>query len=157
MIHQVTWSLSPDHAIPSLPSLGTRIPVRFLRTVKNSRGQQEMSHTRKAAGHVASPLHQLFHLTILKFWRLPWTFISLPGSWQTQNLTGFCSYLYPAYNFLGVSGKRRSFGVGLLLESQFYHSSWLCVNNSNFLNLCFSICNVETIISTFKTVESHMG
>ena len=109
-----------------------------------------MNDTRKGAGRPRSPHNQEFPLASLKFWRLPWTCIFLPTSWQPQNLTSFQSYPSPACNFLWGNSKRRSSGVGLLFESQFYYSPWLCISYPNFLSLCFSTCKVETIISTFQ-------
>lgn len=57
-----------------------------------------------------------------------------------------CPFLsLPCLAFPWGSGKRRSWGVGLLFESQFYHSPWLCVSDSNFLSLCFSTCRDNNI------------
>lgn len=58
--------------------------------------QQEVSHTKKDAGHLASPLDQLLRLAFLKSSRLPWTSIFLPTAWQPQNLTSVRSCPYPA-------------------------------------------------------------
>lgn len=126
--------MSPDLAIPRLPSLGSRKRACLLRVVRLSpAAESSRKFINWKTGMPINKYPQPVMLLLLvparapRFWRLPLIHIFPPISWQPWNLIGISSYPYPAYNFLCYNGKERGFGVWLLFESHFCHSLWLCM------------------------------